>query len=121
MKLSDLIEQLKPLVPIAEAVPILGSRVKGSIEAAIKVAEMAEVSNALGPLGKASRLELRLQAAKSNKEDMETLARQVGQWASDLCKGLAAARPGSLAKIEEDVEEALKCVYLLIHEWPLTI
>jgi hypothetical protein len=43
MRLGDLIYHLKTLVPIAKAVPILGSRVEGSLEAAIKIAEATEV------------------------------------------------------------------------------
>jgi hypothetical protein len=43
MELVDIIYHLKTLIPIAKAVPVLGSRVEGSLEAAIKVAEAAEV------------------------------------------------------------------------------
>jgi hypothetical protein len=50
MNLSDLIKHLKILVPIAKAVPILGSKVEGSLEAAIQVMEAAEVSVALWTL-----------------------------------------------------------------------
>jgi hypothetical protein len=43
MQLRDLIKHLKALVPIARTIPVLGSQVEGSIEAALVVAEAAEV------------------------------------------------------------------------------
>jgi hypothetical protein len=46
MKPGDIIEHLKTLVPIAEAVgivPVIGPTLKGSLEAALKLAEVAEV------------------------------------------------------------------------------
>jgi hypothetical protein len=50
MQLNDLIEHLETLVPIVKAVPILGSRVEGSLETAIKIAEAAEAGTHLTAL-----------------------------------------------------------------------
>jgi hypothetical protein len=43
MAVSDLIRGLEILVPIAKAVPVLGTPVEGSLEAAIKILQYAEV------------------------------------------------------------------------------
>jgi hypothetical protein len=43
MAVSDLIRGLEILVPIAKAVPVLGAPVEGSLEAAIKIMQYAEV------------------------------------------------------------------------------
>jgi hypothetical protein len=43
-RLDILIESLELLVPIAKAVPALGSMIEGALEAAIKVIKFAKVS-----------------------------------------------------------------------------
>jgi hypothetical protein len=42
--LGLLIDALKILTPIAEAIPVLGASVKGSLEAATRILEYAQVS-----------------------------------------------------------------------------
>jgi hypothetical protein len=43
MALEDLIKTLELLVPIAKAVPVLGAPVEGTLEAAVKILQLAQV------------------------------------------------------------------------------
>jgi hypothetical protein len=43
MALEDWIKTLELLVPIAKAVPVLGAPVEGSLEAAVKILQFAQV------------------------------------------------------------------------------
>jgi hypothetical protein len=43
MSIEDWIKTLELLVPIAKAVPLLGSPVEGSLEAAVKILQLAQV------------------------------------------------------------------------------
>jgi hypothetical protein len=43
MALEDLIKTLELLVPIAKTVPVLGSPVEGSLDAAVKILRFAQV------------------------------------------------------------------------------
>jgi hypothetical protein len=54
--MEDIIRSLKVLVPIAKAVPVLGSRVEGSLEAAIHILEMVQVRSPACSLRRISNL-----------------------------------------------------------------
>jgi hypothetical protein len=43
MALEGLIQTLELLIPIAKAIPLLGSPVEGSLEAAVKIVQLAQV------------------------------------------------------------------------------
>jgi hypothetical protein len=114
MKPGDIIEHLKTLVPIAEAVgivPVIGPTLKGSLEAALKLAEMAEVGLSAQLAHSFLRTDIGPQTANANKEDMETLADLVSQWMTGLCKATNAARLGGadLSKIQGEIDEANRC------------
>jgi hypothetical protein len=120
MKPENIIEHLKTLVPIAEAVgivPVIGPTLKGSLEAALKLAEVAEVGLSPQLSHSLLRTEMDLQTANANKEDMKTLADLVGQWMTGLCKATNAARLGGadLSKIQGEIDEANRCVTELKH------
>jgi hypothetical protein len=118
--IENIIEHLKTLIPIAEAVgivPVIGPTLKGSLEAALTLAEVAQVGFSARLSHSALRTEMHLQTAHTNKEDMESLADLVSLWMTGLFNATNAARLGGadLEKIQGEIDEANRCVTELKH------
>jgi hypothetical protein len=118
--IENIIEHLKTLIPIAEAVsvvPVIGPKLKGSLEAALTLAEVAQVGLSARLSHSVLRTEMHLQTAHTNKEDMVSLAGLVSQWMTGLCEATDAARRGGadLSKIQGEINEVNRCVTELKH------
>jgi hypothetical protein len=58
MALDEIINSLKVLVPIAKAVPVLGARYEGSLEALITILELAKVRHSPADLESPSSINI---------------------------------------------------------------
>jgi hypothetical protein len=113
--LDVLIETLELLVPIAKAVPALGTTVEGALEAAIKVVKFAQVRSVLHPLAQPTLYNelIFFQGVHTNKENTRELAAEAARWTEALVKALSAAPPALLPVLQGHVEEMTKCVQSL--------
>jgi hypothetical protein len=76
MSLEGWIKTLELLIPIAKAVPVLGSPVEGSLEAAVKILRFAQVRR-LRRLHE--NLDLRSHSGREDEQEADKRARRAGR------------------------------------------
>jgi uncharacterized protein (UPF0210 family) len=110
MALEDLIKTLELLVPIAKAVPVLGSPVEGSLETAVKILRFAQVRR-LDTRQVSMRLRW-IQDVKTNKEEVQKLAQQAAQWTEELAHAIDDVKTDTveLERLRPDVTPIRECV-----------
>jgi hypothetical protein len=117
-KLELAISTLDVLIPIAKAVPVLGSRVEGSLEVAKKILEYAQVrlSWATISIYWFSHLRFpRTQGVQKNKKDTIELALEATSWAKDIANAAKGSEEDvlKLRSLEADVKSFFE--YVLCH------
>jgi hypothetical protein len=107
-----LIDGLEVLVPVAKAVPVLGTPVEGALEAVKKILKYAEVSTS-DPQAESARCITAVQQVKSNKDETLALAKYIGEITPKLF--LALQSLDDVDSMKSTIEDFVECVTRPLH------
>jgi hypothetical protein len=104
MALDQVLETIELLVPLAKAIPVLGSTVEGSLEAVAKIIKYAQVRLPCKTT-RVHGVDESYQDVKRNKSESRDLAEEAARWIQTLVNELQQVDADKLLAVQVTVDE----------------